>query len=207
MTGPDPLADAPDLAQVVIERSNVLLIGPSGSGKTLLVNALAEELNVPVVVGDATTFTEAGYVGADVESLLTRLLLAAGGDFGRAQGGIVFIDEIDKLRKYPAPRASYRDATGEGVQQALLKMIEGFVSYIPTRLGPRQPDAEIEPFDTTQVLFICGGAFPGLEDIIARRLGRDAGRLRLRGGARRGIRRARATSCATCCPATWRRSG
>ena len=174
VTGPDPLADAPDLAQVVVERSNVLLIGPSGSGKTLLVNALAEKLNVPVVVGDATTFTEAGYIGADVETLLTRLLLAAGGDFGRAQGGIVFIDEIDKLRKYPGTSGLYKDAAGEGVQQALLKMIEGFISYIPTRLGPRQPDTPVEPFDTTQVLFICGGAFPGLEDIIARRLGRDA---------------------------------
>jgi len=173
VTGPDPLADAPDLAQVVVERSNVLLIGPSGSGKTLLVNALAEALSVPVVVGDATTFTEAGYVGADVESLLTRLLLTAGGDFGRAQAGIVFLDEIDKIARRPN---TVRDITGEGVQQALLKMIEGFITYIPTQLGPRQPDTPIEPFDTTGVLFICGGAFPGLEDIIARRLGRNAGR-------------------------------
>src|SRR4051794_10430315 len=171
VTGPDPLADAPELSQVVVERSNVLMIGPSGSGKTLLVNALAEKLNVPVVIGDATTFTEAGYIGADVETLLTRLLLAAGGDFGRAQGGIVFIDEIDKIARRPN---TVRDITGEGVQHALLKMIEGFLSYIPTRLGPRQPETPVEPFDTTQVLFICGGAFPGLDDIIARRLGRDA---------------------------------
>jgi ATP-dependent Clp protease ATP-binding subunit ClpX len=174
--GPDPLADAPELAQVVVERSILLLIGPSGSGKTLLVDALAEKLNVPVVVGDATTFTEVGYVGADVETLLTRLLLAAGGDLGKAQAGIVLRDEVDKLRKYPGPSGPYKDASGEGVQQALLKMIEGFITYVPTSLGPRQPDTPIEPFDTTQVLFICGGAFPGLEQIIARRLGRDSRR-------------------------------
>ena len=170
--GPDPLADAPDLMHVPIERSNILLIGPTGSGKTLLVQALAKALNVPVVIGDATTFTEAGYVGDDVESLLVKLCLASGGDFGRAQNGVVFIDEIDKL----AGRTStVRDIGGEGVQHALLKMIEGFVSFIPTKLGPRHPGEETEPFDTTGVLFICGGAFPGLEEIISRRLGRSAG--------------------------------
>ena len=172
MTGTDPIAEAPDLMHVVIERSNVLLIGPSGSGKTLLVEGLAEKLNVPVVIADATTLTETGYVGEDVESLLVKLLLASGGDFGKAQSGIVFIDEIDKL----AGRTStVRDIGGEGVQQALLKMIEGFVSFIPTKLDPRHPGEEIEPFDTTGVLFICGGAFPGLEEIISRRLGRSAG--------------------------------
>jgi ATP-dependent Clp protease ATP-binding subunit ClpX len=171
VTGQHPLSDDPELAQVVVERSNVLLIGPSGSGKTLLVNALTGAIDVPVVVGDATTFTEAGYVGADVESLLTRLLLAAGSDFGKAQGGIVFIDEVDKIAARPS---TVRDINGAGVQQALLKLIEGFVSFVPTRPGPRQPDSEIEPFDTTGVLFICGGAFPSLEEIIARRLGRSA---------------------------------
>ena len=176
MTGPDPLADAPDLMHVPIERSNVLLIGPTGSGKTLLVQALAKELNVPVVIGDATTFTEAGYVGDDVESLLTRLYLASGGESGRAAGGIIFIDEIDKLRKYHGNSGMSKDPTGEGVQHALLKMFESWVSFIPAKLGPRHPEAETVPFDTTDVLFICGGAFTGLEDIISRRLGRDAGR-------------------------------
>ena len=173
VTGPDPLADAPDLLHVHIERSNVLLIGPTGSGKTLLVQALAKALNVPVVIGDATTFTEAGYVGDDVESLLTRLYIASGGESGRAQGGIIFIDEIDKLKCHG--HSGTKDPTGEGVQHALLKMFESWVSYIPAKLGPRQPDAEPVPFDTTDVLFICGGAFPGLDEIIAHRLGWGTG--------------------------------
>ena len=177
LTGPDPLADAPDLMHIVIERSNVLLIGPTGSGKTLLVQALAKALNVPVVIGDATTFTEAGYVGGDVESLLTRLYLASGGESGRVvAGGIIFIDEIDKLRKYHGNSVLSKDPTGEGVQHALLKMFESWVTFIPAKLGPRHPEAETVPFDTTDVLFICGGAFTGLGDIISRRLGRDAGR-------------------------------
>ena len=176
VTGPDPLADAPDLMNVNIERSNVLLIGPTGSGKTLLVQALAKALNVPVVIGDATTFTEAGYVGDDVDSLLSRLYLASGGESGRAQGGIIYIDEIDKLRKYHGHSGMSKDPTGEGVQHALLKMMESWVSLIPTKLGPRHPEGETVPFDTTDVLFICGGAFTGLEEIISRRLGRDAGR-------------------------------
>jgi ATP-dependent Clp protease ATP-binding subunit ClpX len=172
VSGPDPLVDAPDLAQVAIERSNILMIGPSGSGKTMLVKTLAEKLNVPVVIGDATRLTETGYIGADVESLLTKLFQAAVGDCGQAQRGIVFIDEIDKI----ARRTSLvRDITGEGVQQALLKMIEGFVCDIPTTLGPWHPGATTVPLDTTDILFICGGAFPGLEEIIARRLGRQGG--------------------------------
>jgi ATP-dependent Clp protease ATP-binding subunit ClpX len=175
VTGLDPLTDAPDLLHVRIERSNVLLIGPSGSGKTLLVNALAEKLNVPVAIGDATSLTEAGYVGEDVESLLVKLYHAANFDLAAAQKGIVFIDEIDKLRKSYANSGLYRDASGEGVQQALLKMIEGFVCKIPTSGGPKHPHDKFLPFDTTDVLFICGGAFPGLEDIISKRLGRNAG--------------------------------
>ena len=175
VTGPDPLADSPDLMHVHIERSNVLLIGPTGSGKTLLVQALAKKLNVPAVIGDATTFTEAGYVGDDVESLLVKLLMAAGGDFGPAQRGIVFIDEIDKLRRFHGNSGMSKDPTGEGVQHALLKMMESWVTFFPAKLGPRHPEAETVPFDTSDLLFICGGAFPGLEDIISRRLGRDAG--------------------------------
>ena len=175
VTGPHPLADAPDLMHVYVEPSNVLLIGPTGTGKSLLVKALAEAISVPLVLGDATTLTETGYVGDDVESLLVKLYLASGCDFHQAQGGIVFIDEIDKLRKSHGNPGIDRDVTGEGVQQALLKMMEGFVSFIPTRLGPSHPEGETIPFDTTDVLFICGGAFPGLEDIIARRLGRQAG--------------------------------
>jgi ATP-dependent Clp protease ATP-binding subunit ClpX len=175
VTGPDPLDNAPDLLHVVIERSNVLLIGPSGSGKTLLVRALAEKLNIPIAIGDATTLTEAGYVGEDVESLLVKLYHAANFDLEAAKKGIVFIDEIDKLRKSYANSGLYRDASGEGVQQALLKMIEGFVCNIPTSGGPKHPHGNFLPFDTSDVLFICGGAFPGLEDIISSRLGRDAG--------------------------------
>ncbi len=172
VSGPDPLADAPDLAQAVIERSNILMIGPSGSGKTMLVKTLAEKLNVPVVIGDATRLTETGYVGADVETLLVKLVQAACGDCGQAQRGIIFIDEIDKI----ARRTSLvRDITGVGVQQALLKMIEGFVVDIPTTLGPWHPGAATVPLDTTDILFICGGAFPGLGEIVARRLGRQAG--------------------------------
>ena len=175
VVGPDPLEDAPDLLHVVIERSNVLLIGPSGSGKTLMVKALAEKLNVPVAIGDATCLTEAGYVGEDVESLLVKLYHASNYDLGAAQKGIVFIDEIDKLRKSHGTPGMYRDASGEGVQQALLKMIEGFVCNIPTSGGPKLPNGMLLPFDTSDVLFICGGAFDGLDDIISRRLGRDAG--------------------------------
>ena len=175
VTGPDPLADAPDLIHVPIERSNVLLIGPSGSGKTLLVQVLAKNLNVPVVIGDATTFTEAGYVGDDVESLLTRLFLAAGGDFGRPSGASFSSTRSTSCGSISATRGC-QGRHGRGRPARPPEDVRVLGHFIPTKLGPRHPEAETVPFDTTDVLFICGGAFPGLEDIIARRLGRDAGR-------------------------------
>jgi ATP-dependent Clp protease ATP-binding subunit ClpX len=168
VTGRHPLANDPDLMHVYIEPSNVLLIGPSGTGKSLLVKALAKKLTVPVIHADATTFTEVGYGGADVQSLLTRLLLAAEGDFGKAQSGIIFIDQIDRIARRPNLG---RDITGEAVQHAILNVIDGFVLFIPTTLGPTHP-AEIEPFDTTDLLFIFAGGFAGLDEIIARRLRR-----------------------------------
>jgi ATP-dependent Clp protease ATP-binding subunit ClpX len=160
------------LRQVVIEKSNVLLIGPSGSGKTHLARALAESLDVPFAVADATTLAEAGYVGEDVESILHKLLLAAGMDVQVAQRGIVYIDEVDKLG---GGRVHGAKDLRLGVQHALLKMIEGTVANVPPSGGHRQLACEpCIPFDTTNVLFMCGGAFFGLEEIVARRLGRRA---------------------------------
>jgi ATP-dependent Clp protease ATP-binding subunit ClpX len=153
---------------VRIEKSNILLIGPSGSGKTHLVKSLASYLNVPLVIGDATSLTEAGYVGDDVESLLSRLILAANGDLGAAQQGIVFIDEIDKIK---GGGSGYKDLR-QGVQHALLKLLEGTVAVVPPQGGYKHPAQPGIPFDTTNVLFICGGAFVGLGEIIAKRLGR-----------------------------------
>ena len=152
-----------------IEKSNILLIGSSGSGKTHLVKSLASFLNVPLVVGDATSLTEAGYVGDDVESLLSRLLQAANGDLGAAQSGIVYIDEIDKLG---GGRVHGTKDLRQGVQHALLKMIEGAIVTVPPAGGYKHPMQPGIPFDTSDVLFICGGAFVGLEEIIAKRLGR-----------------------------------
>jgi len=165
---PDPIVADPDLRDVVVEKSNILLIGPSGSGKTHLVKSLASYLNVPLAIGDATSLTEAGYVGEDVESLLSNLIQAAEGDIEVAQRGIVYIDEIDKIK---TTGSGFKDLR-QGVQHALLKMLEGTIATVPPQGGYKHPMQPGIPFDTTNVLFICGGAFVGLEDIIAKRLGR-----------------------------------
>ena len=165
---PDPIVADADLRDVVVEKSNILLIGPSGSGKTHLVKSLASYLNVPLVIGDATSLTEAGYVGDDVESLLSKLIQATEGDMDAAQRGIVYIDEIDKIQR---SGSGFKDLR-LGVQHALLKMLEGTIATVPPAGGYKHPQQPGIPFDTTNVLFICGGAFVGLEDIIAKRLGR-----------------------------------
>jgi ATP-dependent Clp protease ATP-binding subunit ClpX len=154
-----------------IAKSNVLLIGPTGSGKTLLAQTIARFLNVPIAIADATNLTEAGYVGEDVENILTKLLMAADGDPERAEQGIVFIDEVDKIARMGENRSITRDVSGEGVQQALLKLIEGSVVNIPPKGGRKHPNQDFIQIDTSNILFICGGAFDGLNDIVKRRLG------------------------------------